>query len=330
MKSRDMTSEFGDCNARLIDHWAARDSDSQPSLPTPQQWATLRRVLGIDDSEIDAEVARLNARKGAASDEWTGADIVGEQTGATPGFGEYRFMAKDRTIRKPTDAAEQWAGWGTALKPAWEPICLARKPLAGTVADTVLEYGCGAINVAACRVGHEVRHASHTSLASCSGNSLGKAGTAEARRGTRGDKKEDRGRWPANILHDGSPEVAAAFPADKDGSAARFFYSAKADATDRAGSSHPTVKPVALMRWLCRLVTPRGGVVLDPFAGSGTTGEAAFVEGFRSVLFEREPQFQADIRQRMDLLFSGQEERGRKKVKAQGRLDLDAGPLFSR
>ena len=235
----------------------------------------------------------------------------------------------------------EWEGWGTALKPAWEPIILARKPLAGTVTANVHAHGSGALNIGGCRIGDEVRVAAFTSLAPCHGNALGAAGTAEARRGTQGEPKTYVGRWPANVLHDGSDEVEAAFakfgerpgqlgssstnpgksktrgiygamghaetpmqPRGDTGTASRFFYAAKASKADRAGSAHPTVKPVALMRWLVRLVTPPGGIVLDPFAGSGTTAAAAAEEGFGSVLIEREPEYQADIRRRFDLTTS--------------------------
>ena len=145
-----------------------------------------------------------------------------------------------------------WEGWGTALKPAHEPIVVARKPLEGTVAANVLTWGTGALNIDGTRVG---------------------TGTGEER------TVVDQGRWPANFIHDGSDEVLALA-----GDAARFFYCAKASKKERnAGldtpSTHPTVKPIALMRYLIRLVTPPGGVVLDPFAGSGTTMAAALMEG---------------------------------------------------
>ena len=107
------------------------------------------------------------------------------------------------------------------------------------------------------------------------------------------------GRWPANLIHDGSDEVIAAFPQTASGSAARFFYSAKASAKDRAGSKHPTVKPIALMQWLVRMVTPPGGEVLDPFAGSGSTGAACAAEGFPFTLVEREAEYVADINARL-------------------------------
>lgn len=209
-----------------------------------------------------------------------------------------------------TDAARQWQGWGTALKPALEPITVARKPLVGTVAANVLAHGTGAINIGGCRVGDEVLPA-HV-------RGLTRMGTFE---GAEGNWTPERnGRWPANLIHDGSDEVIGLFPwqesgsrqqgvrkgmgfhgADGDGgpaieasagSAARFFYCAKASGRDRGdANTHPTVKPTDLMRYLCRLVTPPGGVVLDPFMGSGSTGKAAALEGFRFIGIEREAEY---------------------------------------
>ncbi|MCA3597741.1 MAG: site-specific DNA-methyltransferase [Methylobacterium sp.] len=266
---------------------------------------------------------------------------------------EYERNPKEPPI---SDDAQQWQGWGTALKPAWECICLARKPLIGTVAENVLAHGTGAINVDACRVdalGEDQRRSSR-------GGDNGLSGTSTFKiRARRAEEQEQRGgRFPANILHDGSAEVVECFPetsassghprnngefksvakggdlphvtlgrADSGGSAARFFYSAKADKDDRLGSKHPTVKPVDLMQWLCRLITPPGGLVLDPFAGTGTTGEAAWRGGFRALLFEREVEYQADIARRMALALAGPKERAREAAKARG-LVADAGPLF--
>ena len=173
---------------------------------------------------------------------------------------------------------------------------------------------------------------------------------------------EQLGRWPANVTHDGSAEVVAGFPDSKSsggngeasqrtalsgavycggyngsklgqnagglgdsGSAARFFYSAKADSDDRLGSKHPTVKPIDLMRWLVRMITPPGGVVLDPFAGTGTTAQAAFVEGFDAILIEREEEYRADIRRRMDLMLAGPVT----KTAALNDAPPDFGPLFN-
>jgi hypothetical protein len=153
-----------------------------------------------------------------------------------------------RETEPATDAARTWQGWGTALKPAFEPVVVARKPLVGTVAANVLAHGTGALNVDGCRVGMS---------------------------------DGDRARIGAS----------------------RFFYTAKADATERVridGTAHPTVKPLALMRWLVRLVTPPGGTVLEPFAGSGTTVEACILEGFRCIAIEREADYLPLIRQRIN------------------------------
>jgi len=215
-----------------------------------------------------------------------------------------------------------WQGWGTALKPAHEPIILARKPLIGTVAANVLAHGTGAINVDACRVvGDKSQRGERlTALGRMNDDGWTPRATQAA---------DTLGRWPANVVHDGSPEVEAAFAAFGDdhaskftpaserrnrqqafgmtegvgygdtGTASRFFYTAKADRADRADSKHPTVKPVDLMRWLVRMVTPPGGTVLDPFAGSGTTGEAAMLEVFNALLIERDATHAADIRHRI-------------------------------
>jgi DNA modification methylase len=179
-----------------------------------------------------------------------------------------------------TPEAKQWQGWGTALKPALEPITVARKPLIGTVAENVLQHGTGALNVDGCRVGTE-------STVRTRGDSVSSAGWASVNRSPVGGSES--GRWPANLIHDGSKEVTGLFPADDDGekSAARFFYCAKASKKDRGeGNTHPTVKPTELMRYLVRLVTPPSGTILDPFMGSGSTAIAAARENFNFVGIE--------------------------------------------
>ncbi len=181
----------------------------------------------------------------------TGAAMSGKASGIENGQGGTEFGSGQNEVpitAPATPEAKQWEGWGTALKPALEPITVARKPLIGTVAENVLQHGTGAINVDGGRVGE---------------------------------------RWPANFIHDGSEEVT-----DLLGSAARFFYCAKASKRDRdEGNHHPTVKPTDLMRYLCRLVTPPDGTVLDPFMGSGSTGKAAVLEGFRFIGIEREEEY---------------------------------------
>jgi site-specific DNA-methyltransferase (adenine-specific) len=230
-------------------------------------------------------------------------------------------------------------GWGGSLKPALEPITMARKPLAGTVAANVLEHGTGALNVDGCRVGTEVL--TNGPAATPGGNSVRLSGgdgrdAENARRYAETSKQLPSttvtGRWPANLITDGSDEVVGLFPeghphhsgfirqggdhfsvgSDRKtrgtefaapcdtGSAARFFYTAKASKDDRDdGNTHPTVKPTDLMRYLCRLVTPPGGIVLDPFMGSGSTGKAALLEGFEFIGIEREAQYHAIAQQRI-------------------------------
>jgi site-specific DNA-methyltransferase (adenine-specific) len=229
-----------------------------------------------------------------------------------------------------TPEAQQWAGWGTALKPSLEPITMARKPLAGTVAANVLKHGTGALNVDGCRV------RTNDGLGRPYGGENKVYGTYGMERGTRtGDALT--GRWPANLCHDGSDEVVGLFPQsvrgaipgsqkigektsakrensvsytscgyqeitgykEEIGSAARFFYTAKCSKQDREQSTHPTMKPTDLMRYLCRLVTPPGGIVLDPFMGSGSTGKAAMLEGFGFIGIEREPSYHAIANQRI-------------------------------
>jgi site-specific DNA-methyltransferase (adenine-specific) len=266
--------------------------------------------------------------------------------------------------RRPpvTEEAQRWDGWGTALKPACELIVLARKPLDGTVAANVLKWGTGALNINGCRIMVD----DEAYAKNCSGD----RGHADNRSrnmdfamgcGT----ASDLGRWPANVITDGSKEVVGLFPDNltsgtgavkretgegyqanaygkesrsvgtpnveygDTGSAARFFYTSKADSDDRLGSKHPTVKPLDLMQYLVRLVTPPRGLVLDPFAGTGTTGEAAWREGMRAVLIEREAEYQDDIRRRMKLALAGPDERARESIKATLKdTPADPGPLF--
>jgi site-specific DNA-methyltransferase (adenine-specific) len=427
-------------------------------------------------------------------------------------YGDLHDPTAECAITAPvTDAAREWQGWGTALKPACELIVLARKPLSeGTVAANVLRWGTGAINVDGCRVAGVVNSAAGA-LQGYGGSSSG----LYQRGNGRGELRE--GRWPANVVLDGSDEVVAAFPEGRSagnypsdgadpgvgwgnigkrqgalyadsGSAARFFfqakpneieqvvitwisdsephqatllvdtgqlpgraivasasaggngwstflsgntltdlfraattctirtatnsttesriwnylissltsasiadvkyktvnggspaanavdgvqsliitlgttvslpgaslaasktqlkisvsvasqeqvdsakrfwYGSKADADDRLGARHPTIKPLDLMQYLVRLVTPKGGLVLDPFAGTGTTGEAAWREGMRAVLIEREAEYQEDICRRMALALAGPDERARESIKARN-LPRDDGPLFA-
>ena len=229
----------------------------------------------------------------------------------------YESGFKDNAVI--TEGNSEWEGWGTALKPAHEPIIMARKPFKGTVAENVLEHGTGGINIDECRVETEDIITNH-SRGEESAVSKGKYGDSKAQE-THQTEGQKLGRFPANVMHDGSEEVQKIFPQTKsgkmkqhieggeynvygkmyprdvetigdEGSASRFFYCAKASKKDRdENNNHPTVKPTELMRYLCRLVTPKGGVVLDPFMGSGSTGKAAILSDFKFVGIELNEEY---------------------------------------
>jgi site-specific DNA-methyltransferase (adenine-specific) len=293
---------------------------------------------------------------------WTG----GARSGGISHGGEQDGGTTYRTIydQPATQAAKQWQGWGTALKPAHEPICVARKPLAKglTVAANVLAHGTGALNIDGCRV-ENAEYDPNKMQRQQSNRVTWEGGDAS---GFKADHEQatynEKGRWPANLIHDGSDEVVALFPNARSagaypsdstarngvtsfggkqgalysdtGSAARFFYCAKTSKKDRnegcealpqktggmvsntsgqhitrrdegytpppQGNNHPTVKPTDLMRYLCRLVTPPGGTVLDPFMGSGSTGKAAVLEGFRFVGIEMDESYHTIAKARIE------------------------------
>lgn len=207
-----------------------------------------------------------------------------------------------------TDLAKQWQGFGTALKPAHEPIVLARKPLIGTVIQNLERYGTGALNIDGSRIGTagEVVHAPQSDPAKREGvvgTDLGitNANVEDFRAAQRAsiERTNTLGRWPANVLLDEEAAAMLDAASGDSGGASRFFYTAKASRSDRNGgvlhkgdpSTHPTVKPTDLMRYLIKLVTPPGGTVLDPFAGSGSTLIAARSLGIQSIGIEREVEY---------------------------------------
>lgn len=422
---------------RMVEHWAARNTDSQPALPTLEQWDALRDLLHFSD-EMDAEVLRLNLRKGEPGEAWAERPVTGVVE-EWANRSNYALTSRDG-LRRDTavgEEAQRWQGWGTALKPGHEPVVVARKPLIGTVAANVLEHGTGALNVDGCRIGHEEPEG--TPRDGLHGSRAGIMGDAVMRH-RETDAASTDGRWPANLIlshaedcvcvgerrvkaitgtaagrmagrasgvygdYVGSAEAgrqaglgdedgletveawecapgcpvaaldaqsgrltsgnanvrresgsdqhgntSAAYGAESrpagsemvsygdTGGASRFFYCAKASKAERnaglehfaerrqsigderpsggmherygdvngSGSTaptrnpHPTVKPIALMRWLVKLVTPPGGVVLDPFMGSGSTGIAAALEGFDFIGIEREPEYMPIARERI-------------------------------
>jgi len=273
---------------------------------------------------------------GKALDREAGAvrDIIGVRTldgnaavsckekGGTYVAGASFTGIKDVDVTAPaTDAARTWDGYDTALKPAHEPIVLARKPLDGTVANNVQKWGCGALWIAGCRVGTEI-------LPEVT-KGVSKIGTFEGADGNITPQRS--GRWPANIIHDGSDEVVSGFPdgqppkkqriglrggspihgspaigtpdkvgvwpGDNGGSASRFFYCAKASRKERGdGNNHPTVKPTTLTEYLARLIIPaNGGKMLVPFSGSGSEMIGALNAGWGDVTGVEREQDYADI-----------------------------------
>jgi site-specific DNA-methyltransferase (adenine-specific) len=295
------------------------------------------------ERDVIGEIVRGDVEKAKTSGVTMAAADANKNNIAIFGYGVEKLTAP------ATDEAKQWDGWGTALKPAHEPIIVARKPLIGTVVANVLEHGTGALNIGGCRIEGEPVPINRLEQWS---------GFGQEKRPEYEQEINMLGRWPANFIHDGSDEVISLFPSTSPsplassreeyepnnknavfgegmgggwhpgfgdgGSAARFFYCAKASQEDRdegmeefplqpcgmmeddnypiktssgkvrnteRRNIHPTVKPTDLMRYLCRLVTRPGGTVLDPFAGSGSTGKGAILEGFNFIGIEMNKEY---------------------------------------
>lgn len=294
-----------------------------------------RDISKAIDKELGAERGKQRTPMSKNGNVWM--DKIGETRPWKEAAKELGYHEHDDD-NPVTDEAKRWHGWNTSLKPALEPIILARKPMTGSLARNVIDRACGVLNVDACRIGTtgaDVTRLIQSKSSSGSGvynfNS-GEAGSLSMDGGFKRTHKD--GRWPANLIHDGSSEVTDLFPErksssgmmtlpkspgdclgmshgpcsakmtmrgfDDSGSAARFFYTVKADDDDRPHgkgkhvTTHPTVKPLDLMQYLVRLVCVRGGTVLDPFMGSGSTGCAAILEGMRFVGVEKSQEY-ADI-----------------------------------
>ncbi len=334
-------------NGTMAGHFFAESNAGQPAIPTAELWSVLRPHCGEIPAWVDELVARVEAER----------EVIGQQKNAMAGWsmdGKTRFV--DRDITKPsTSEATQWEGWGTALKPAFEPVVVGRKPFGKgvTVAENVLAWGVGGLNIDGSRIGFRDEADKNTVQGAqwhaVPNDTYGKFQRQHDREVMNGaDSTPDKGRWPANVILD---EVTAGLLDEQSGvsrdgvavkensagrnifseiakptapnqgyggsgGASRFFYVAKASKRDRnegleelearVGENgnkwtdqdyrrgdeapmtarknfHPTVKPTALMRYLIKLVTPEGGVVLDPFTGSGSTGKAALLDGFQFV-----------------------------------------------
>jgi DNA modification methylase len=351
-----------------------REDHVSPRVPTWTQWLELKALLGFGD-EMDAEVWRLNGRKGQPGEAWHEREVIGQSShksgigNATDGhYTVGGTKAEHYTITAPaTPEAEQWAGWGTALKPAWEPVIVARKPLGKSgVAANVLAHGTGALNIDACRIATDDRLVAGGGKGRLPGDARTGAAAGIFDGAPNTYEQHTEGRWPANVCLDeaaaemldemsgerrlggsprsdnnrnqsnghgydyGSPMFKSGQHYGDSGGASRFFYCAKSSRRERnAGlegmperetqqygsirsergngydesskhtNHHPTVKPIALMRWLVRLVTPPGGLVLDPFAGSGSTGCACVLEGFDFIGIEADAEYAAIAERRI-------------------------------
>lgn len=415
---KSIAENFG-FHPRMVEHWAARDSDSQPSIPTWDQWLALKALLKLSD-EMDAEVWRLNGRKGKPGEAWAEREVIGkDRSGKTAIWNEKGELGEFDITAPASPEAIQWDGWyygRQSLKPAIEPIGMFQKPPEGRMVDSVRKWGVGAVNVDASRIiptGESLRGGASdgSSYNKChegwdrpwkNDPELQKA--AKIRSNANQDKSERLGRWPANFILSHAPgckrvgsrkvkgqpakdsrseiedkgcygtgrisglggyadptghetidawecvegcpvkmldeqsgisaksefrvnwEVNRTKPDQfftgkrsdfnkqspasygDQGTASRFFlqvepdpfyYCAKADPGERGGSNHPTMKPLELMRYLCRLVTPPEGIILDPFTGSGTTCLAARLECFHYVGIEQSAEYCEIVRKRI-------------------------------
>ena len=301
----------------MAGHWTS--SASQPAIPTAEFWPRLVELLGQGEPPADVRdaVDTWLTIKGQPAPTWSLREVTGQHVNAAPAqtwnanYGNAANpIPRERRDKPATEEAARWQGWGTALKPAFEPIVVGRKPLASTVAGNVLEHGTGALNIDANRLPMTAEDRERFAAGAAAWERMSEergetlaSGETRKSMSVYGDygnvvnpNAHDAGRWPPNVLLD--DETARQVDNQTAGTGSKFFpvfhYEAKAPTIERPRDgeiSHPTVKPLDLMRWLVRLVTPPGGTVLEPFAGSGTTAEACVVEGFACIAIEREADY---------------------------------------
>jgi hypothetical protein len=308
---------------------------TQPAIMTREHLEAIRGLVDDIPAWVEAECDKRTVEsQNMAAREVIGARTVpvGHSFAGETYQGDNTGSKEYADTLPATPNAAKWSGWGTAMKPAFEPIVVARKPLTGTVAQNVLEHGTGALNIDKCRI---------STADKFGGGAKGTSGFAAGYEGDGWQSGSELGRWPANVALDdeaaklldqqsgwqkdgtavqrnlpdngsqlGTVPVKPPTQRADDvtygggGGASRFFYCAKASKKDRntngATNTHPTVKPTELMRWLIRLVTPPGGIILDPFGGSGSTGVAAQADSVRCILIEREDEYLEIIRDRLD------------------------------
>lgn len=297
----------------MASHWTSVQGKAA-IVPTWDQWNRLRNLLGFG-TDMDAEVQALNSRKGSLGDNWQAREVVGTarrvRRQSTVNFAGVSVGAYPVTAAASEDA-RLWEGWNTTLRPAHEPIVVARKSTGfNTTAANVLEHGTGAINVDGCRagggrwptnvvLGHAPLHGADGTVVgdACAGGCVPGCPVADLDEQS-GQSVSRVGKPRSGRAGNGWRTTMTGAEYEDSGGAARFFpafrYESKAPSAERPrsldGVQHVSVKPVALMRWLVRLVTQPGGVVVDPFVGSGTTAEACVLEGFRCIAVERDASY---------------------------------------
>jgi DNA modification methylase len=293
-------------NTQMAGHWTS--SNSQPQIPEPHQVPALLKALKLTAEQVPEHIAPY---------------IVTQEDSLREVLGEAQYTALTGYVGRESNSvnlpiygapvrteAQQWEGWGTALKPAFEPVIMARKPLKGTVVQNTLEHGCGGINVDGCRVAWSEGEDSLSTTRPAYTPHHSAVVNKNASDIVYSDPTRQLGRWPANVILD--PEAGALLDTQAGEPVSRYFYCAKASRAEReaglqgheTGSQpraniHPTVKPINLMRYLVRLVTPSHGTILDPFTGSGSTGCAAVLERVNFIGIERETDYARIARARI-------------------------------
>lgn len=289
----------------MAGHWTTQGS--QPQVPKLDQWYKLKEFLGMSD-EMDAEVWRLNGRKGKPGDAWFEREKIGEYEYKRKGEGTWdvespggMFGAQERIVditAPATDLAKKWDGWGTALKPAHEPIIVARKPLIGTVAENVERFGTGAIDIGRCRIGDNKGRFPANCVTTEPDAFFSKYFNVTPPELCKKASKRDRNSdWRGEEID--LPERVKVGERDGRNAFPKNSAGEKGKHSPRMRNIHPTVKPTDLMAWLVRLITPPGGIVLDPFAGSGSTCVAARREGFFFIGIEQELEYVEIARKRV-------------------------------
>ncbi|QGZ17178.1 DNA methyltransferase [Arthrobacter phage DrYang] len=330
--------------------WLSR-LEHRCQVPTMEQIPRVLETLGVASEDVPEDIQtlifELNGAKGTPGKAWLEREVIGQrETGDALGWLQQTgSTAKTVDVTAAhTEAAKKWEGWGTTLKPSFEPVVVGRKPMRLTTAANVMKHGTGGMNIAATRVGGEERTNKAGGASSLSAVTRVEQGYRDTVSECEGTESTVSGRWPTNVILD---PFTAELLNEQEANADQFFpvfrYNPKAPASerpsyDKAGGSggtiaamrctgcgkqdlsgtpctcenptwvrdlgnkvsHPTVKPLDLMRWLIRLVTPPGGTVLEPFAGSGTTAEAAVMEGMQCIAIEREADYLPLIRQRLE------------------------------